>query len=173
MESGGAAARGSSAQEFVISRTFDAPVERMFKAWTEADRLKAWFGPKGFTMPTCKQDLRPGGTFLYCLQSPQGEKMWGKFVYREIAPPARLVFVNSFSDEKAGVTRHPFSPTWPLELLSTITFAAHGAKTTVTVRWATIAPSEVEAQTFKDGHDAMKQGWTGTLDQLRDYLAKP
>jgi len=72
----------------------------------------------------------------------------------------------------AGVTRNPFSPTWPLELLSTITFTAHGAKTTVTVRWTTLNPTEVEAKTFKDGHDSMRQGWTGTLDQLGDYLAK-
>lgn len=172
MDRGSEAARASSAQEFVISRTFDAPVELMFKAWTEADRLKAWFGPKGFTMPTCTLDLRAGGTFLYCLHSPDGGEMWGKFVYREIVPPERIVFINSFSDEQAGVTRHPLNPTWPLELLSTIGFVAHGAKTTVTVRWATIAPTELEAQTFKDGHDSMKQGWTGTLDQLGDYLAK-
>jgi uncharacterized protein YndB with AHSA1/START domain len=123
-------------------------------------------------MSTCKMDLRPGGTFLYCLQTPDGGKMWGKFVYREIAPPERIVFINSFSDENAGVTRHPLSPTWPLELLSTITFTAHGAKTTVTVRWTTLNPTEVEAKTFKDGHDSMRQGWTGTLDQLGDYLAK-
>lgn len=162
----------SQGQEFVISRTFDAPIDRIFEVWTQADRLKAWFGPKGFTMPTCKLDFRPGGTFLYCLEAPDGQKMWGKFVYREIAPAERLVFINCFSDENGGVTRHPFHPNWPLELRTTITFTAQGPKTTVTVHWATKDPTEVEARTFADGHDSMRQGWTGTFDQLGEYLAK-
>lgn len=158
--------------KFVISRQFDAPRADVFKAWTEADRLKQWFGPKGFKMTENKLDLRQGGTFLYCLQAPDGGKLWGKFVYREIKPPERLVFVNSFSDENAGVTRHPMSPNWPLQLLSTVAFAEQGEKTTVTVQWEPISPTEVEAKTFREGHDSMKQGWTGTLDQLGEYLSK-
>ncbi len=82
-----------------------------------------WFRPKGFKMPVAKIDFRPGGIFHYCLHSPEGHEMWGKCVYREIVGPERIIFVNSFSDEKGGLTRHPLTPTWPLEMLSTITFA--------------------------------------------------
>src|SRR5438128_5695654 len=100
---------------FVITRTFDAPRDKVWKAWTEREQLLQWFGPKGFKMTTAKLDLRPGGTFHYCLSSPDGKEMWGKFVYREIDAPKRIVLVNSFSDAKGGLTRHPMAPAWPLE----------------------------------------------------------
>ena len=60
--------------------------------------------------------------FHYGMRGPDGSEMWGKFVYREIAPPERLVFIVSFSDENGGMTRHPMAPTWPLEMLNTLTF---------------------------------------------------
>ena len=94
------------------------------------------------------------------------------FIYREIIAPERLVFIVSFSDEKGGVTRHPWSPNWPLETLSTVTFEAHGGKTKITVRWIPHAATELERKTFEDGRDGMTQGWTGTFDQFADYLAK-
>jgi uncharacterized protein YndB with AHSA1/START domain len=98
--------------------------------------------------------------------------MWGKFVYREIEAPRRLVFVSSFSDEKGGVTRHPMSPDWPLEMLSILTLAEHGGKTLFTLQWSPINPTEQERRVFEGGRDSMRHGWTGTLDQLADYLAK-
>ncbi len=67
-------------------------------------------------------DLRPGGTYHYGMKAPDGAPMWGKMVYREISPPERIVFINSFSDEAGGTTRHPMAPTWPLEMLSVFTF---------------------------------------------------
>src|SRR6185369_5813416 len=100
---------------FSISYTFNAPQALVWKAWTDRDELMKWFGPKGFAMTTAKMDFRPGGSFHYCLRSPDGKEMWGKFVYREIEAPKRIVLVNSFSDEKGGLTRPPMSPTWPLE----------------------------------------------------------
>jgi len=157
-------------REFVITRTFDAPRELVWKAWTERDRLMQWFGPKGFTMSTAKLDLRPGGMFHYCLKSADGHEMWGKFVYREIEAPERIVLVNSFSDAKGGITRHPMSPTWPQEMLSTTTFAEHEGKTTITIRWAPLNASEAERQTFDTNHENMQKGWTGTFEQLAAYL---
>ena len=131
-----------------------------------------WFGPKGFTMRTAKLDLRPGGIFHYCLRSPEGKDMWGKFVYREIVAPERIVLVNSFSDEKGGLTRHPMSPTWPLEMLSTTTLTEQVGKTTITVQWEPLNATEEERKTFNTGRDSMQMGWTGTFDQLAEYLAK-
>jgi uncharacterized protein YndB with AHSA1/START domain len=157
---------------FIISRTFDAPRERVWKAWTERERLMQWFGPKGFLMPTAKLDFRPGGSFHYCLQTPEGKEMWGRFAYREIAAPERIVLVNSFSDRDGGVTRHPFAATWPLEMLSTTTFAEKDGKTSITIEWLPINPTEAERKTFDGAHDGMKQGWSGTFDQLSEYLTK-
>jgi uncharacterized protein YndB with AHSA1/START domain len=126
-------AKISATNVFVISRVFDAPRELMWKVWTDCNHLKHWWGPKGFTVRICKLDLRPGGLLHYCLRGLDGKDMWGKFVYREIAKPKRLVFVNSFSDEKGGTTRHPLHLDWPLEMLSTITFAEHDGKTMLTI----------------------------------------
>jgi len=158
--------------EFVISRAFEAPGDRMWAAWSERDQLMDWFGPKGFKMPAAKLEFRAGGTFHYCLESPDGNEMWGKFVYREIVKPERLVFVSSFSDEDGAITRHPLSATWPLEMLSTITFTEEKGRTTVTIRWLPVRPTEAERKTFEGAHDGIKQDWSGTLDQLADQLAK-
>jgi len=158
---------------FEIARVFDAPRERVWQAWTEAERLKQWWGPKGFVVTRCKIDLRPGGMMHYCLRTPNGHDMWGKFAYREILKPERLVFVNSFSDPQGGVTRHPGHASWPLEMLSTILFEALGGKTKVTVQWVPADTStETERKTFDEGRDSMKMGWSGTFEQFTDYLKK-
>ncbi len=158
---------------FEISRLLDAPRDKVWKAWTEAERLKKWWGPAGFKVHTCKVDLRPGGVFHYGMTAPDGSDMWGKFVYREIEAPKKLVFTVSFSDAKGGVTRHPMSPNWPIETLSTVSFEAQGDKTKVTVQWVPADSStDIERKTFDEGRDGMKQGWGGTMDQFAAYLTK-
>ncbi len=163
---GGAPAKG----EFVISRIINAPRERVFKAWTDAEDLKKWWGPKGFGITVQKVDLRPGGVFHYGMTTPDGKAMWGRFIYREIVPPQKLVFVSSFSDEKAGLTRNPWSADWPLETLSTLILEDQNSKTRLTMRGIPINASDKEIQTFADGRDSMRQGWTGTLDQLDAHV---
>jgi uncharacterized protein YndB with AHSA1/START domain len=159
---------------FEVSRVFDAPRDRVWKSWTEAERLKHWWGPAGFKVHTCKVDLRAGGIFLYGMTAPDGTDMWGKFAYREIDAPRRLVFINSFSDAKGGVTRHPWSPNWPLQMLSTVTFEEQSpGKTKVTVEWTPAdGSSELERKTFDEGRASMTQGWGGTMDQFTAYLKK-
>jgi uncharacterized protein YndB with AHSA1/START domain len=159
-------------KEFVIAREYDAPRARVWQAWTDAERLKHWWGPKGFKIISCEVDLRPGGMFLYGMQSPNGQEIWGRFIYREVVRPERLVFVVSFSDRSGGITRHPWSENWPLEILSTVLFEDLGAKTRVTVKWLPHDATDIERKTFDEGRDSMKQGWTGTLDQLESHLAK-
>ena len=159
--------------DFVISRVFDAPRKLVWAAFTEAERMKEWWGPKGFTVVASKMDLRPGGTYHYGLKAPNGSAMWGKFVFREIKAPERMVFINSFSDEAGGITRHPMAPTWPLEMLSIFTFEEEpGGKTKLAIRWAPHNATAEEHKTFDASHDNMRQGWGGTLEQLTAYLAK-
>jgi uncharacterized protein YndB with AHSA1/START domain len=165
-------AQGPVAGEFSIVRKFDAPRELVFKAWTESERLAHWWGPKGYRIRIAKLDFRPGGVFHYSMTTPSGDEWWGKFVYREIVPPERLVFVNSFSDAQGGVTRAPMSPTFPLEILSTITFTEHDGRTTVTLRGVPLNASEEESKTFAGMRESMQKGWTGTMNQLAEYLAK-
>jgi uncharacterized protein YndB with AHSA1/START domain len=159
--------------DFVITRQFDAPRELVWKAFTEPQGMKEWWGPKGGEIVVSKMDLRVGGTYHGAMRDPTGRVMWAKFVYREIIPPERLVWVHSFSDESGGLTRHPLSPSWPLELLTTVTFEeTSGGKTKLTLRWAPSNASEEERTTFAAAHDGMNHGWRGSFDQLAAYLAR-
>jgi uncharacterized protein YndB with AHSA1/START domain len=164
-------ATATQSKDFVISRVFDAPRDPVWQCFTDAERMKQWWGPKGVKIVKSDMDLRPGGTYHYGMEMPDGKVMWGKFVYREITPPERIVFINSFSDEKGGVTRHPMSPGWPLQLLSVFTFEEQpGGKTKFTIRWSPHNATALEQQTFDAGHASMTGGWSGTLDQFEAYL---
>jgi uncharacterized protein YndB with AHSA1/START domain len=155
---------------FIISRLLKAPRELVWKCWTDREHM-SWWGPKGVASTYQRFELWPGGTCHYCMRTPDGHEMWGKWVIREVTPPERLVFVNSFSDAAGGLTRHPLSATWPLEVLSTITFAAQGDQTLLTIQWLPINATDAERKTFDDGHASMNGGWSGSLDVLEAYLA--
>jgi uncharacterized protein YndB with AHSA1/START domain len=163
----------TQSDDFVITRTFDAPRELVWQCFTEPERMKEWWGPKGSTIVASKMDLRVGGSYHGAMRDPQGNVMWAKFVYREVAEPERLVWEHSFSDEAGGLTRHPLSPTWPLKLLTVVTLEdAASGKTKLTLRWSPLDASEEEQQTFAAAQDSMQGGWTGTFDQLDGYLAR-
>lgn len=158
--------------KFNIERTFDAPRERVWKAWTNEDQLLQWFSPKGMPGFYSKLDFRVGGTYHYGLRLPNGDAMWGRWIFKEIKEPEKLVFIVSFSDETGkNITTHPMSPNWPKQTLSTVTFAPAGDKTKITVVWQVHEASDIEAQTFEKGRDSMNQGWTGTFEQLEEFLA--
>jgi uncharacterized glyoxalase superfamily protein PhnB/uncharacterized protein YndB with AHSA1/START domain len=160
-------------KDFVISRVFDAPRELVWQAFTDAKRLKEWWGPKGVKVIHSKMDLKPGGSYHYAFNTPDGSTIWGKFQFREIVPRERLVFISSFSDEDGGLTRHPMAPSWPMLMHSTFTFEDEpGGKTRVTIRWQAYQAAPEEQATFDAGHDSMRQGWGGSLDVLTEYLAR-
>lgn len=159
-------------KQFVFTRTLDAPRDLVWKAWSEADRLAQWWGPKGCKLIVGSLDFRPGGIFHYGMQWQTGKTMWGRFVYREMMPPERLVFVNSFSDENQAITRAPFDENWPREVLNVVTFEDLGGKTKVTLRGGPIDPTDAERALFEGHFASMEQGFGGTFEQLAAYLAK-
>ncbi|WP_068504758.1 SRPBCC domain-containing protein [Paenibacillus kribbensis] len=161
----------SKSNELVITRTFNAPRELVFQAFTQGEHLKHWWGPKDWTLNVLKSDVRPGGIFHYNQTSAEGHVMWGKFVYREISAPERIVYTNSFSDEEGNTILPPFSQTWPLEILNTLTFTEQDGKTTLTMHGTPLSAIEEELQAFKFMHDDMLNGFVGTFDQLAEYLA--
>jgi len=163
----------AGSQPFVIRRVVRAPRDLVWRAWTERDHLAQWFGPKGCTIADCKIDLRPGGTFHYCMRFPGGD-MWGKWVFREVVAPERLVMITSFSDPAGATSRAPFDG-WPLEMMGVVTFEEHagiGKGTVVTVTSSAHQATAAEQKTFDDNHGSMQQGWGGTFDQLEAYLAR-
>ena len=158
-------------ESFVITRVFKAPRQKVWDAWTKPEQLARWFGPKGTTTTVKTHALRPGGVLHSCLTSPNGGTMWGKFVYREVAEPSRLVWVHSFSDEHGNVTRAPFfDGKWPLELLTVVTFEDDPAGTSLTLTWTPLNATEIERQTFAGNMASMNQGWGGSFEVLDSFL---
>jgi len=155
--------------DFVMSRLVSAPRERVWRAFTNPAELAAWFGPKGFETIRADLDFRVGGTYHYGMTG-NGVTMWGKWVFKEIDPPARFSVLMSFSDEQGGLGRHPLAPTWPQQKMSTVELQDFGSKTLVTILWSPFEATEVERQTFKDGMAGMNEGWTGTFERLEQHL---
>ena len=95
--------------------------------------------------------------------------MWGRFVYREIVPNERLVYINSFSDPEGGIGRHPLAPDWPLRSFLPY-LCREGRQDHRHNSVDTSQATEKERETFEKGKDSMQAGWSGTLDQLDTYL---
>jgi len=152
-------------KELVITRIFDAPRKAVWKAWTEPERMKLWWGPKGFTAPVIKIDFRVGGTILSCMRSPEGRDFWGTGVYREIVPLERIVVMDSFADEHGVVvpaTHYGMGSDFPLELLVTTTFEDVEGKTRMTMKHAGLPAGETLDQT--------RTGWNESFDKLAEIL---
>jgi len=162
---GAGAAIGADGRELVIKRTFDAPRELVWRAWTECDLLKRWWGPKNFTTPYCKIDLRIGGKYLCCMRSADGKDYWGTGVYREIARPGRLVCTDCFADKDGNAVsaaQYGMTGDWPDELLITVTLEAEGNKTKMTLRHAGLPPGE--------NTEMAGTGWNESFDKMAEAL---
>jgi len=137
----------------------------VWKAWTDPERMKKWLGPKGFTSPVCKIDLRVGGRYLNSMRSPEGRDFWSTGIYREILMPERLVMTDSFADSEGNVvpaTYYGLSADFPLELKVTVTFEEHDGGTKLTLKHAGIPAGEMREQT--------EAGWNESLDKLAENL---
>lgn len=162
----------TDARPFTISRDLDAPRELVYQACTDVAHLARWMGPQGAKVIHAAMDLRVGGTYHYAMELPGGLRMWGKQVFRELQPPERLVYVQSFSDEAGGLTRHPLSAAWPLQMLSTVTFAdLGGRRTRMTISWVPYEPDEAGLAAFDAARGSMEQGFTGQFVNLEAHLA--
>jgi uncharacterized protein YndB with AHSA1/START domain len=144
----------SANPELLITRTFDAPRDLLFKLWTDPEHLKHWGSPKDLTVPHHEADIRPGGAYRLCMRGPGGTEYRLLGVYREIVAPERLVFTHAW-DEDDGSPGH--------ETLVTITFEDAGDKTKLTLHQTGFASVE-----SRDGH---RGGWNSQLDNLADYAA--
>jgi uncharacterized protein YndB with AHSA1/START domain len=154
-------------REIVITRVFDAPRELVWKAWTNCEHLKRWWGPERFTAPACKIDLRVGGRYLFCMRSPEGQDYWSTGVYREIVEPSRLVYTDNFADEKGNVvpaSHYGLPGEWPPELVVTVTLEDEKGKTRMTLRHHGMPPGTMS--------EMAGAGWNGSFDKLADSLAK-
>ncbi len=126
-------------RDLVVTRIIDAPLELVWKAWTDPQYVMRWWGPEFYTSPTCKIDLREGGSYLFCMRAPQdqgGQDMYTTGVYKKIVPMQLLEFTQSLSD-KDGHRITPdkigMPPDFPAEVRTTIVFTAKKGMTEITV----------------------------------------
>ncbi|RYX96761.1 MAG: SRPBCC domain-containing protein [Comamonadaceae bacterium] len=155
---------------FVIVREFSRPLAAVWKAWSDAGELQQWWGPKGCTIDVHRLEFQPGGIFHYSMNFPGAPAMWGRFNYRDIVAPQRIVWLNSFSNEQGGITRAPFAEACPLEIENTATFDGQGDRTTVTVRAVPFGATAAEVAFFQALKPSMVDGYGGTLDRLEAHL---
>ena len=147
-----------------IERTFDAPRELVWKAWTDPARVREWWGPEHYDCPDAKIDLRVGGSYRFAMRGPDGATHWSGGVYREIVPVERIVCTDSFMDADGNhisASQIGIPGDFPDELLVTLTFEDLGGKTKLTVRQEGM-PNEMLA-------DATA-GWNSSLDKLAATL---
>ncbi len=154
-------------KQLEITRRFNAPRSVVWRAWTDAEQLKAWMSPKDFTTPFYKLDLRVGGSFLNCMRDPEGKDTWSTGRYLEIVVNEKLVMTDSFADENGRVVNADYygmGTDFPLEGRVTITFTDDGNQTQMNL--LSEAPSAIPP----DHLEGMTQGWNECFDKLEKLL---
>jgi uncharacterized protein YndB with AHSA1/START domain len=166
------AKRLSDREQFVIARSFDAPLELMFDLWTNPEHFVKWLAPTGFDMRFIRADIRTGGSTFYSM-SGGATTMYGRAHYEEIRRPDRIVYTQQFCDADENIARHPMAPTWPETMRTIVDLTAEGPnQTRVKVTWEVAgAATPEEMAVFTSARAGMTQGWTGSFDKLEELLA--
>jgi len=119
--------KSSKKKALVVTRAFDAPVEQVWKAWSDSALVMRWWGPKSFTSPLARIDFREGGTSLVCMRSPEGQDFYNTWEYRKIVPMKLIEFIQNFADKdgkRADPVAYGLPPDFPQDVRSTVTFEA-------------------------------------------------
>jgi len=164
------AASNTQKETLVVTRIIDAPLALVWKAWTEPEQVVRWWGPKDYTSPTCKIDLREGGKYIFCMRAPKeqgGQDSYTSGIYQRIVPMERLEFTQSLSDQDGN----PIDPLkigmpadFPKELRMVIVFKAKGSMTELTITEHDWTPSQMFVYALAGMHQ--------TIDKLAASLAQ-
>jgi uncharacterized protein YndB with AHSA1/START domain len=147
-----------------ITRTFGAPVQAVWDAWTKAELFKKWWGPKNYTCPAATLDVRVGGSYLAAMRGQDGKTTWGTGTYREVVPRERLVYTDSFADNEGHViTAREAGMDFdlPRQLLVKVTFKEKDGKTTMELEHKEFPPELIAD---------CAQGWNESFDKLERNL---
>jgi uncharacterized protein YndB with AHSA1/START domain len=154
----------------VIERVFNAPRELVWKAWTDPEMMKRWWGPRTFTAPAVEVDFRVGGKSLAAMQSPEfngGRPIWSTGIYKEIVPFEKIVTTDCFADESGNVvpaTHYGMPDDIPMEMLITVTFEDLDGKTKLTLRHEGLPAGEMS--------EGAGTGWNESFDKLAEALSE-
>ena len=148
----------AGSENLVLKRTFNAPVERVFEAWTNADALARWFGPEGFDVAHAELDLVEGGHYDIEIRSAEGHQIRHFGSYVEILPPHRLVFTWILGEQDCKG-----EPAECADTLVTVELQPQGAATELT-----LTHERLPNKAARDGHEF---GWSSSLDSLNNYFS--
>jgi uncharacterized protein YndB with AHSA1/START domain len=148
-------------RELVLTRTINAPREKLFRAWTEPELLKQWFAPLPWTVVTAQTDVRPGGSSLVVMRGPDGKEIPGRGVYLQVVKNERLVFTDAFTSAWEPSDKAFSVVTVTLEDLG-------GDRTQYTARVLHWSVADREAHEKMGFH----AGWALCADQLAALVAK-
>ncbi len=140
-----------------IVRTFNAPCETVFEAWTDPDALKSWFGPEGYSLDFAEVDLRVGGAYRLAMRPPEGDVFHHVGVFREINRPKRLVMTWILENQPCDGAANQ-----DCETVISIDFRDLSGRTEV-VLFHDLLPTKES----RDGHEF---GWSSSLDCLETFI---
>lgn len=155
----------STKKGLVITRRFDAPRKLVWEAWTNPQKVKEWWGPKGFSCPHVEIDLREGGSYLSCMRSPDDKDYWSTGTYREIDAPQKLICTDSFANADGNIvpaSYYGFEENFPLVMKIELQLDEINSRTRLLLKHIGIPEGEVREQT--------KRGWNESFDKLNTLL---
>ncbi len=138
--------------ELRISRTFNAPIDIMWKVWTDPDHIANWWGPAGFTNTFEKMDFQEGGEWKFTMHGPDGKNYPNRNIFKEIVPLKKIVFEH-------------FNP----HFITTVLFESKGPKTTID--WTMLFDSAEIRETIIKAHKA-DEGLKQNLVKLEQYISE-
>jgi uncharacterized protein YndB with AHSA1/START domain len=160
----------SSSIDVILTRVFDVPADRVWRAWTEGEQVRRWWGPRGFSAPLARMDVREGGTSLVCMRAPKeygGQDMYNTWTYSRVVPHERLEFVLRFADETGQALapeKRVVPPGVPDAVRHVVTFKAAGpGRTEMTVT--------EYGYTTKQAHDLSRSGLVECVDKMEESFA--
>lgn len=154
-----------------IIRTFAAPVERLWSAWSEPELVKQWWGPVGYSCPEAKIDFRIGGKCILAMKGPDNEVLWSVGIYEQLVPFKKMISTDNFSDENGKIisARDAGMPaewktSWNGSAYTTIDFEATDRNETKMTFNHEGLPKEM--------YDECTEGWNGSFDKLQKLVER-
>lgn len=149
-----------------LERLIDLPLAEVWKAWTEAESFKKWWGPAAYTCPYCVIGPHVGGENFNCMRSPEGKDFWSTAIYEEIVPMRKIVYIDSFADSDGNLVRpsyYEMPGVWGEEMRVTLTMREYEGKTKMSLQHEGI-PVEM--------YNDCVIGWGQSFDKMEVSLKK-
>lgn len=156
---------------FMITRVFEAPIDTVFDAWADQEKMAMWSGPPGAKITPLSGAIEEGSLMHSRSDHPDMGTTYTLALWREVRPHSRIAWEQSFADEAGEKIRPSFFPAWPLMLLTEVDFEEVGSGTRITLTWTPIEGTPEDFAEFGRQMASMEMGWGGSLDKLAEMLA--